>query len=102
MTYTVDYFIEKFKAIPKKEWCTQVFVNRKGQKCAFGHCGSTVDNASSLESDALENLIDTNLSIVSVVNTVSAINDGRDFRFQQKTPKLRILAALRWIKGREK
>ena len=36
--YTVDYFLEKFDAIPEEKWTTRAFSNDEGQRCAEGHC----------------------------------------------------------------
>ncbi|WP_285011232.1 hypothetical protein [Pedobacter faecalis] len=39
MNYTLDYFIEKFEAIPEDKWTTNEFADEQGRCCAFGHCG---------------------------------------------------------------
>lgn len=36
--YDVDYFINKFEAIPYDQWCTSFTTNNEGQHCALGHC----------------------------------------------------------------
>lgn len=43
--YTADYFIEKFSAIPEKQWTTGVLTSKSSIEgepdchCALGHCG---------------------------------------------------------------
>jgi hypothetical protein len=99
MIYDVDYFINKFEAIPEEKWITLAF-GSAGAHCALGHCGCDEDENGTrlhtIESAALENLFLQNVK-VSVMN----VNDytGPDFRlYQQPTPKQRILAALYDIK----
>ena len=36
--YTIDYFINKFEAIPKERWCT-ASLTKDDRCCALGHCG---------------------------------------------------------------
>lgn len=98
--YTVDYFIRKFKAIPKNRWC----VNRYKigvRRCAIGHtCKFATDGDPifTRESDELNR-------IFRGMN-VAAVNDGDegcDYKKRfGKTPRARILEALRWIKGKSK
>lgn len=38
MNYDVDYFINKFEAIPEEMWCVGLWVDSEGRKCALGHC----------------------------------------------------------------
>lgn len=88
--YTVDYFINKFEAIPEDEWFVGYFQNEYNskQKCALGHCD--YDNiSSSKEGRILINLLN---------GYVSEINDGKHTQYQQTTPKQRILAALYDVK----
>lgn len=90
--YTVDYFINKFEAIPEEKWCIEKWAD-DDKRCAFGHCGVNTDNFLSYPSEA-KGLAD--LFPLSCV--VFDINDGDDKRYQQPTPKQRILAALYDIK----
>lgn len=90
--YTVDYFIEKFTVIPDNKWIIGSF-NFKNKHCALGHCFR--NNSDTDESIALRNLFRNNgLSIV-------AINDASS-RFMEDTPKARVLAALNYIKEKQK
>lgn len=85
--YDVDYFIEKFKAIPEELWCVGSYSIRE-QHCALGYCG---EQAGSRTEEG------KSLSIITE-NAVSSINDNLDNRYRQSTPKQRILAALEDIK----
>lgn len=90
MNYTVDYFIEKFEAIPEEKWFNGNF--KFGDKyCALGHCGMD-DETYTEEGNELLDLFD------GYDLSVAGINDRLDPRFLQKTPKQRILAALNFIK----
>jgi len=89
--YDVDYFLTKFSAIPDEQWCVGEFA-WDGMKCALGHCGEVVPFATTAESQALRWLFD-----VSVI----AVNDGKDPRYKQPTPKARILAALRDLQEKQ-
>lgn len=90
--YTIDYFIKKFKAIPKNRWCCRVFKNERGQRCALGHCNFLNVDGPSKEAEVLFQLFASNNLMVTEVN------DGGHGRYKQKHPKDRILAALNHIK----
>jgi hypothetical protein len=91
MKYDVDYFIRKFAAIPEDNWYTHEYTNNDGTKmCALGHCGSRQDEDDTSQSNALRDILE---------HCVGSINDGSDSRYQQPTPKQRILAALNDIKA---
>lgn len=94
MEYTVDYFIAKFEAIPEEKWFIGDFINiyNPEQKCAYGHCGCIKSLGETIESNMLFDLFD---------NPVHYINDGHDEKYQQSTPKQRILAALHDIKKQQ-
>lgn len=85
--YTIQHFIEKFKAIPEDKWITGMYGTYGDKHCALGHCGQ-ISGRSTLESSVLSRMFATRG--MSVVN----INDGPSPRFPQDTPKRRILAAL--------
>lgn len=103
-----QYFIDKFEAIPEEKWAINVLQTIDGRRCAIGHClGSrlpegvvlTVLSSGSLNDEVrvLQNLFRDHLCFGIVVK----VNDGTDPRYQQETPKQRILAALRDIKTKE-
>lgn len=95
--YIIDYFIKKFEAIPRSKWTIREFEN-DGKYCALGHCGAEYisGRGESLpaEAIALQNIIWHYSSFYGVCD----INDGEESTLKQKTPKGRILAALRQIK----
>lgn len=101
--FTVDYFIKKFEAIPEKMWITKIWNNfTTGQSCVNGHCGVKMSDVCTDESLGLK-MAFTSLSKYTEENflfsfTALQINDGCDDRYQQPTPKQRILAALYDIK----
>ncbi len=89
----VQYFIDKFEKIPEDRWCTGLFT--KGDNhCAYGHCGVMQPLQETVESKRLSYLF-------RFSGIVTDINDGRDKRYPQPTPKQRILAALRDVKNKE-
>lgn len=92
IVYNVDYFIDKFEKIPENKWCAHDYSNGEGTKfCAAGHCGATYWNYHP-EANTLADIF------ISHETKVAHVNDGGDLRYQQPTPKGRILAALRDIK----
>lgn len=115
MIYDVDYFIQKFEAIPEHSIITCNIGSRWG-KCANGHCGVGVDYKGTNESAALEALL-SQLSLHWTMNskslsagmpikcrparysyTAEVINDALTQEYGQPTPKQRILASLRDVK----
>lgn len=86
--YDVNYFIKKFEAIPEEMWTTGEFDRGDGCKCALGHCGVNHFQGTD-EGKALHYLLNY---------YADEINDGASERYQQDTPKQRILAALNDVK----
>lgn len=96
--YTVDYFIKKFKAIPEGRFLTGERHDGKGNHCAHGWCDlRNVINESgeTMEEMALSKLAE----LIPGRFGFGPINNGTDYRYQQPTPKQRILAALYDIKA---
>lgn len=93
--YTVDYFINKFKAIPISKWCENEFDNGRGQRCAGGHCGMTAMRVVDGFSYTPEYI-----ALIKLIHRVVEINDGVIPTYKQKTPKGRILHALTQAKMR--
>jgi hypothetical protein len=97
MEYTVDYFIKKFEAIPEELW----LVGSRGEggadspHCAHGWCA--LGNIDSLAGNEENGLIEVFRPIMNGYG-VATINNGYNERYQQPTPKQRILAALYDIK----
>lgn len=85
MQYSIEYFIEKFEAIPEELWITGHYTDNDGRYCALGHCGLRTRMLICQESDALQTLLPH----------TQYINDDRHPSYKQPTPKQRILAALR-------
>lgn len=99
--YTIDYFIEKFEAIPLKNWVTgsEGFECIDGKACALGFCGITKREDGSnyvptKESSALIRLFGgiDDLDWKAVYR----VNDG--FFELKGTPKERVLNKLKLLK----
>ena len=104
MIYDVDYFLKKFEAIPDDLWLIGTFqrTDEAGviRRCALGHCGGDGDGKypeMTNEYIALKRIF-TYADFLGKAFYVTTINDGNDPRFQQPTPKARVLAALNHIK----
>lgn len=93
--YNVDYFLNKFDAIPDDQWTTGLYQSVLGdQCCALGHCGMRV-GITNVESSTLERIFKTHLNF-----HVAHINDGApEFADLGSTPKERIMNALILIKA---
>lgn len=85
--YTVDYFIKKFSKIHYSKWTTGKYENN-GKCCALGFCGTRFGTEENKEAKAL----------INILGIPVQINDNYIHRFNQKTPRARILAALREAK----
>jgi hypothetical protein len=104
--YTVEYFINKFEAIPEENWCTLSFMNGNA-KCAYGHCGvfnrDTFESKHTPESSALTYLT-TGQPIKSddiICAVIDKVNDGDHKDYPQPTPKQPVLAFLYDLKAKE-
>lgn len=111
--FTVQYFIKKFKAIPSKQIIARRQNDGNGGRCAVGWCGHNEyfnnpevikSTSSSDECKALEILLH-NAGIESVTVeglrngwNIADVNNGDHPKYQQRTPKARILAALADVK----
>lgn len=95
MARDAESFIELFTPIPEEMWCTEKFMDDHGRCCAEGHCGSTNNNTSELGTKLC-------LLFFYCNETLWQVNDGTDSRYQQPTPKQRVLAALNDIKNKLK
>jgi hypothetical protein len=101
MKYDVDYFINKFEAIPEDKWHIGALRNEDGYKrCALGHCcGESIPEYFGITNRPTEMCNDLSNFFRGLINAdVGIVNDGSDTRYKQSTPKQRILAALRDIK----
>jgi len=91
MNYDLDYFINKFEAIPKSDWCIREFNNELDQKCALGHCGTSIEDGITPEAMALMDLCKVR---------IDSINDG--FPGTHKygyNPKTRVVNYLKELKN---
>ena len=94
-TYTVQYYLDKFRPIPDQLWCIGEFTQTGNPvaHCAYGHCGCTDQCQENEEANALERLF------IHHGLKVDSVNDGDGSRYAGPwrdipTPKGRILAAL--------
>lgn len=92
--FTCDYFLAKFSAIPESAWCTGMLYDNMGGHCAYGHCRVRHVEEPTVEAEALARLF-------GMRERLFEINDDYDPRYQQPTPKQRILAALQDIKAKQ-
>ena len=90
--YTVDYFIEKFSAIPLERWVTHD-IGRDGNHCAFGHCGLIFDKDSKTWQATEES---RQLQLLFGDDKVTIIND-KAIKYGNN-PKDRILNKLKSLK----
>lgn len=93
--YTIDYFINKFEAIPEDKWHTGNYCSDidNSQKCALGHC-MTEEIYWTKETSDLTELVKTFTKL-----EVPDVNDKVSDEYPQDTPKKRILAVLYDIKS---
>ena len=85
---TIDDFIAFYEAIPEEDWCCNNYQDACGRRCALGH----LDTTSTKTSEAVFRLF--SIVVVRAHYTVADINDGHDPKYQQPSPKARILAFL--------
>lgn len=110
MKYTVDYFINKFEAIDEENWYTGRMHNDfdcyedATQFCALGLCGFKETGEETTEGIALIDLfvnkMPHNNNPYYRGQFVTDVNDNKNSKYPQSTPKARILAALNDIKQR--
>lgn len=93
--YDVDDMIKFFNSFDESMWHVGAYSNGGGKYCAAGLCGAH-EFKSTPRADALNILFSDHLKA-----SIPHINDGLDMRYQQPTPKQRILAALRDIKAKQ-
>jgi hypothetical protein len=94
-TYDKAYFIAKFSAIPDELWGEGSYGNMSdGPACAMGHCMRLDDLDGAAEHTRKLAALFPQANEYISGSRVIEINDGSDPRYQQPTPKARILAAL--------
>lgn len=99
-SYSVEFFIRKFQAIPEEKWCVFTRQDTNGRRCALGHISVNFDSP---ELNALHALmpfrhLTSDFSFMAPAEGVAPTNNGTNPRYQQPTPKERILAALYDVK----
>jgi hypothetical protein len=85
-------FIDFCLPIPEDKWCIGKLHNDRGQHCFLGHlenCGK----------DDVRPFICPVLRVISDSSMIYLINNGDDERYQQPTPKQRVLAAFNDVKN---
>jgi hypothetical protein len=97
-SYDADYFIKKFEAIPEEKWAVGTY-EEGGCCCALGHCGFRFKREGYSETVTTDEGAALALLFKSHHRAAPVVNDGYDHRYQQSTPKARILAALVDIKA---
>jgi hypothetical protein len=95
MNMTSTDFIKFFEPIPEEKWCVGEFINTDGKCCALGLCGGRWREQTD-ESISLFNLF------LAHGLYIERVNDGLYSKYNQPTPKQRILAALRDIDAKER
>lgn len=115
MEYNVDFFIQKFQNTRDDKWCTRS-LHKDSSACANGWLGANGHYSRSgeyiitttPESEALAVVLrplanDKIRDYHPKYSTIAAsINNGQDERYQQSSPKQRILAALHDVKKLQK
>lgn len=94
--YTADFFINKFEPIHEALWCIRAIGHYNSPKCALGHC--SFGERGEFMHDSVERTSLCSMFMRVLRGYVHDINNGDDPRYQQPTPKQRILAALYDIK----
>lgn len=97
MEYNVDYFINKFEAIPEEE----IKVGSIENHCSLWHCKCEDYVHITEEAQSLIKLLSPLVPAghLLIARPVWEINDGISENYLQPTPKQRILAALYDIKS---
>ena len=93
--YNSEYFIKKFKNIPRDRWIVDRFHDRRsGARCALGHCGVLSSRKLTEESNMLEDLF-----LNALGTAVEDVNDGTYSNiYPGKNPRTRVLNALKAAK----
>lgn len=83
MEYDVDYFIKKFEAIPRENWCKGTLQRKVHslsedivQHCVLGHCGVMFNHDSiyfTPEAIQLANILDTQVGDLFLINDQKGI-----------------------------
>lgn len=101
MQYNVDYFINKFEAIPHRLWTIEKYQRGDGTCCALGHCGEDDTNFAT-DGTPLPGWTKEGRALSRLFGQagwdIAMVNDRADDRFPQNNPRDRVLAALHRMK----
>ena len=94
--YTLQYFRDKFAAIPDNKWCMRVFTSPSGAHCALGHCmGKDAWTAPMSELRSLSDLLRNSIQEFTHGYSVALVNDDEENVYGLgTTPKQRVLALI--------
>jgi len=91
MEKDLNYFIEKFEAIPVEKWGTKKF-KHAGRCCGFGHLGCVNAAADTADGVILMRLLGGPLPAMDFFN----VNDGKgEYGKLGNTPKERVISYLK-------
>ena len=97
--FDVQHFIDKFEGIPDDEWTVGAYRRFSDEnvvgRCAHGHCGCVNSEEDTEEGEALYFIFKKAFGLQS-----TGVNDADYIRFQQESPRDRMLAALYVLKAR--
>lgn len=90
--HTLEEYRDYYAGIPEENWCVCSFYGEdKKSRCAIGHLMKpSVYITHPDRLSAAEGQLDTIFGLTNIYR----INDGKNPRYQQSTPKQRILAAI--------
>jgi hypothetical protein len=97
MKYDVEYFINKFEAIPSNLWCGDTFTLGE-RRCALGHCGYRTQNTVTGPDTTIETAEGMALDALFLKNgmDVTTVNDsGILYGINPKDQILRVLYSIR-------
>ena len=101
MMYDADWYLNFFAPIPEEKWCEGSYADLEGRHCAIGHCYiGRGDRLHRKEVPEVSNLII--LFEIHLNECPQTVNDRMSIRFNQHTPKKRIIAALLQIKAKQR
>ena len=91
------WFLDYFQQIEPNKWTVFAQNDSEGRHCALGHCQSTTTLGQSDGNGHATYIGRKLIDLLDEVGGVTWINNGVNTTFKQKTPKERVLAALRTL-----
>lgn len=97
MEYTIQYFIDKFEAIPEEKWITGVTKDVFGNCCAIGHLGAITSNFDFKgHSGEVKALLGISGKDEDGLPVITNVNDGYlPYKNLGSTPKQRVINYLK-------